>query len=177
MGRPYRISGDPYEGEVMSVHHENDGTYYVEIPELGWNDSGYETPQEAARCALEIARGAIENAEEAFDLSKMHSQVEEAKVQMDIAKKNLAHFKKEWRKKEERLQYVQSAWNAKELSEGLKELPEDEPRVMRAMKMFFGEDSSYPAEAVAFKLYRDVDGDGDMDHAFVAWSRRKKLVK
>ena len=177
MGKPYRISGDPYEGEVMSVHKEDDGTYYAEIPELGWNDAGYETAEEAARFALEIAREAIENEEEGIDLSKIYSQVEEARVQMDIARKNLEYFQKEWRKKKERLQYERTALHAKELSEGLRELPEDEPRVMRAMDMFFGEDSVYPAGAVAFKLYKDVDRDGDMDHAFVAWSRRKKLVK
>ena len=32
--RSHEIPSDPYAGEVMNIQREDDGTFYVEIPEL-----------------------------------------------------------------------------------------------------------------------------------------------
>ena len=162
--RPYRISGDPYAGEVLNIQKEDDGTFYVEIPELNWRGYDYETPYKALDAAMEH----IETLKVHSKWSKMVALSEKTMLQDKIAE-----LEREIKTLDDAV--TRHKTQQRSLSEELRELPEDIERLTRSLR-FFAPKSPFPVGAIAFKLYKDYDGDGDMDYAFVLWSGHKKLV-
>ena len=170
-GKPYSIKGY-YEEEIMSIHEEDDGTYYVEIQELDWNCGGLSDQYVAARYGLEQAVAAISAAE---DCSKqeLRERLEILYLEIKLQEDRLRTLGEERNKVVCMLREHQIP---QEVSIGLKELPEDEPRIMYCMR-FFAADSPVKSKTLAFRLVRDVDMDGDMDHGFVSYRNgRKHLV-
>ena len=140
----------------------------MEIPELEWNQAGFTTPQDALDAGLQKVRTVI--AEPGQSGNDLRLQIEQAKKEIEVAEAKIVALRDEISKYEDALSQAPQG-----VSEGLKELPEDEPRCVHAIN-FFSDESPLPIGAVGFRLHKDVDGDGDMDHAFILWSKHKKLV-
>ena len=172
MSKPYRISSDPYAGEVMSIHKEDDGTFYVEIPELGFSSGGFRTPRLALECGLGWVDVMLRNSGIPTERRRsIEKQITQSRGAIQGAQEIIQRHEGHISDLKEQLREEGS-----EISEGLRELPEDRPRLEAGVN-FLAEDSPIPCKAVGFRLHKDVDRDGDMDHAFVLWSRHKKLVR
>ena len=154
--RPYKISGDPYAGEVMNIQREDDGTFYVEIPELEWSQAGLATPVDAARAGLDKVRGIV--GRKGVTAKKINQKIFAMLDEIDDIEQKISTWRDAKHDK-----YDQIARYKNELrrlpagmSEGLRELPEDAPLVESAMR--FLTDESHPVKAVGFKLYGDAGG-------------------
>ena len=162
--RPYRISSDPYAGEVMNIQREDDGTFYVEIPELEWRGYDYKTAYDALDAAMEH----INTHASPSKWGRMAILAEKAALQDRITA-----LENEIKLIDDAV--IRHKAKSRSMSEELRELPEDIDRLRNSMR-FLEPGSPFPAKAVGFKLWKDYDGDGDMDYAFILWSGHKKLV-
>ena len=172
MGKPYRISGDPYAGEVMNVQRENDGTFYAEIPALNWNSYNKATPLSAVHAVMDRIKREIEARPLGGILKKKKSEIEECQYLISYHEARLVSLQREAALIRDR----QRSGNQNITVAELEAFLDDKNRVEKAMK-FLSPDSPFPADAVGFKPFKDIDGDGDMEHAWIAWSKHKKLVK
>jgi hypothetical protein len=171
---------NPFEGELMSIQDTVDGYYYVEIPDLNWS-SRYPWHDRAFDAALEQI-AVHKDSDELDDLvlerrrlqkciAARNEHIEKLRYQIAVQEKVNFDDQEQINEITEQIENINST--EVDLSDE-REIAEQASGIRRVLAKFF--DDSDKHRRIGINIYRDYDGDGDLDVSFSVTGSKKRFV-